>query len=95
MPQRRPLVARAAVLKRAAQQKGAFAATGDAKRYVVLANPVFLFIGFTNWLFDIEAKRRTTVARADLPGVAYLYVILAVCVIGITVLLLRYRRMEA
>ncbi len=69
--------------------------TGNLKRYSILANPVLVITGFSNWLFDIEAKRRTAVARADLPGPTYLYVIIAVCVAGIVMLWYRYRRSEA
>jgi len=70
-------------------------ATGDVKRYSVLANPILVITGFANWLFDVEAKRRTTLGRADLPGSAYLYTILVVCAIGMTILWLRYRKSEA
>jgi ABC-2 type transport system permease protein len=71
------------------------AATGDVKRYSVLANPMLLVTGFANWLFDVEAKRRTTLGRADLPGPVYLYAILVVCAAGMTILWLRYRKSEA
>jgi len=71
------------------------AATGDVKRYSILANPMLLVTGFANWLFDIEAKRRSAIGRADLPGTAYLYTILAVCAAGMLILWLRYRKSEA
>ena len=71
------------------------AATGDAKRYAILANPVMLVNGFALWLFDIEARRRSQIAQADLPGVTYLYGILVVCAAGLTILWLRYRKSEA
>jgi ABC-2 type transport system permease protein len=71
------------------------ASTGDVRRYSILLNPLLVITGFSNWLFDIEAKRRSTVGRADLPGAAYLYVILAVCALGIGILWWRYRRSEA
>lgn len=69
--------------------------TGNLKRYSILANPMLVITGFSNWLFDIEAKRRTAVGRADLPGTTYLYVILGVCVAGICMLWFRYRTSEA
>jgi ABC-2 type transport system permease protein len=69
--------------------------SGDVKRYSVLAHPVYLITGFTEWLFEIEARRRSAVGRADLPGQLYMYVMLAACALCITVLLRRYRRMEA
>jgi ABC-2 type transport system permease protein len=69
--------------------------TGDLRRYAILANPVFLSLGFTQWLFDIEARRRTAVGRADLPGELYLYVMLATSVVCIAWLLRRYRRDHA
>ena len=71
------------------------AATGDVKRYSILANPVMLVNGFALWLFDIEARRRSQIAQADLPGVAYLYAILVACAIGLTIIWLRYRKSEA
>jgi ABC-2 type transport system permease protein len=71
------------------------AATGDAKRYSILANPVMLVNGFALWLFDIEARRRSPIAKADLPGVAYFYAILVVCAIGLAIVWLRYRKSEA
>src|SRR5207245_2504237 len=38
--------------------------TGDLRRYALLVNPVWLISGFANWLFDVEAGRRTAIARA-------------------------------
>lgn len=70
------------------------AATGDVKRYAILANPMMLINGFAMWLFDIEAQRRSPIGRADLPGVAYFYAILVVCAIGIAIVWLRYRKSE-
>jgi ABC-2 type transport system permease protein len=67
---------------------------GDIKRYAVLANPMLLIVGFANWLFDIQARQRTTIARADLPGQDYMYVMLAVCVVCVALLIRRYRRVE-
>lgn len=69
-------------------------ATGDLRRYAALLNPVHLVTGFSKWLFDVEAARRSTVARVDLPGETYLFVVLATCVIGALVLLARYRKNE-
>ena len=70
-------------------------ATGETKRYLILAHPIQVIIGFGNWIFHIEAKRRTQVGRADLPGSYYLAVMLAVIIVATAVLLLRYRRSEA
>ena len=69
--------------------------TGDVRRYLVLANPVFLMTGFTNWLFAIEARRRSVIGRADLPGTTYLITILTVCLVCTFILWWRYRRSEA
>lgn len=69
--------------------------TGSLRRYAVLANPSLLVTGFTNWLFQIEAMRRSAVGRADLPGTLYLYVMLAVTALAIALLLNRYRRGDA
>jgi len=70
-------------------------ATGETKRYLILSHPILVINGFGNWIFHIEAKRRTQVGRADLPGSYYFAVMLAVIVVATTVLLLRYRRNEA
>lgn len=67
-------------------------ATGDLRRYAVLFNPIYLVTGFTNWLFDVEARRRSVVARADLPEHMYLVVILGVTLALIGLLLWRFRR---
>ena len=69
-------------------------ATGQTKRYLILAHPIQVITGFGNWIFHIEAKRRTQVGRAELPGSYYFAVMLAVIAIATTVLLLRYRRNE-
>jgi ABC-2 type transport system permease protein len=68
---------------------------GALKRYSVLAHPVYLITGFANWLFDIEARRRSAVGRADLPGQYYLYVMAGVSIVCIAALLRRYRRLDA
>lgn len=67
---------------------------GDIKRYAVLANPMLVIVGFANWLFDIQARRRSTIARVDLPGHDYMYVMLTVCVVCVALLVRRYRRIE-
>jgi ABC-2 type transport system permease protein len=69
--------------------------SGTIKRYAVLAHPVYLIKGFADWLFDIEALRRSAVGRADLPGQDYLFVMLGVSILCIAVLLRRYRRLDA
>jgi ABC-2 type transport system permease protein len=69
--------------------------SGDVKRYSVLVHPVYLITGYTEWLFEIEARRRSAVGRADLPGALYMYVMLAACAVCITILLRRYRKIEA
>jgi ABC-2 type transport system permease protein len=69
-------------------------ATGDLRRYAVLLNPIYLVTGFTNWLFDIEARRRSVLGRADLPEQVYLWVILGVTALMIGLLMYRYRRNE-
>jgi ABC-2 type transport system permease protein len=68
---------------------------GDAKRYALAVNPFVVTQGFANWLFDVQAKRRSLVRAADLPGETYLYVIAGTCVVAVAVLLLRFRRSDA
>jgi hypothetical protein len=50
--------------------------------------------GFANWLFDIEARRRSVIGRVELPGHTYLYALLAVSVVASTLFVLRYRKGE-
>jgi ABC-2 type transport system permease protein len=69
--------------------------SGDLKRYTLLIHPVYLIMGFANWLFDIEAKRHTEVGRADLPGSVYMLTLMIACIVCIALFLRRYRRMEA
>jgi ABC-2 type transport system permease protein len=69
--------------------------TGALKRYAALAHPVYLITGFSNWLFEIEARRRSAVGRADLPGQYYFYVMVAVSILCAGLLVRRYRRLDA
>lgn len=69
--------------------------TGAVRRWSVLLNPVLVVSGYSKWLFEIEASRRSAVGRADLPGQAYLWVVLAVCAVSTFVLFSRYRKNEA
>ncbi len=68
---------------------------GNLRRYVLLGNPLYLMLGFFNWLFDIEARKRSVIGRADIPGPVYLYVILAMCAVCCSILYLRYRKSQA
>ena len=68
---------------------------GSVRRFAPLANPILVITGFTNWLFDIEARKRSIISRLDLPGSAYLYMMVAVIVSGVALLVFRYRRHNA
>ena len=68
---------------------------GGIERYAVLGNTATLISGFAKWLFEVEARRRSAVGRADLPGTLYLYVILVITAIAIAMLLRRYRKGDA
>jgi ABC-2 type transport system permease protein len=68
--------------------------SGDARRYSVLANPVLLTRGFADWLFRIEAQRRSIIGRVDLPGTAYLYTILGISLIAGGLVVLKYREAD-
>jgi len=70
-------------------------ATGDLRRWAVLLNPAHLVDGLSQWLFQLEAGRRSTIGRADLPGQAYLWVMLAICLVAIAIMFSRYRKNEA
>ena len=70
-------------------------AEGDLKRYLVLAHPVWVMDGYVKWLFDLEARQRSPVGRADLPGEYYLYAILVASAIAMATLYLRYRSRDA
>src|SRR5262249_49522216 len=67
--------------------------TGAVKRYAVLAHPVYLITGLANWLFEIEARRRSAVGRADFPGQYYFYVVVAVTILCTALFIRRYRRL--
>jgi ABC-2 type transport system permease protein len=69
--------------------------SGDIKRYAILLHPVYLITGFADWLFTVEALRRTEVGRAELPGELYMYVMVGVTALCITLLVRRYQRIEA
>jgi ABC-2 type transport system permease protein len=69
--------------------------SGALKRYAVLAHPVYVITGFADWLFAIEARRRSAVGRADLPGQYYLYVMIGVAILCAGLFLRRYRRLDA
>ena len=72
-----------------------YVATGDVRRYAILLNPVYLLSGLAEWLFRVEASRRSVVGRAELPEKAFVIVALVVVVISVTVLMVRYRKNEA
>jgi ABC-2 type transport system permease protein len=63
--------------------------SGDIKRYSILFHPVYLITGFADWLFAVEALRRTAVGRAELPGQLYMYTMVAVSALCITLLIRR------
>ncbi|HEX3865936.1 MAG TPA: ABC transporter permease subunit [Gemmatimonadaceae bacterium] len=69
--------------------------TGGVRRYSLLLHPMYLMVGFANWLFDIEAKRRTVVGRADLPGSTYLMALVMYSVLCVVLLMRRVRRLDA
>jgi ABC-2 type transport system permease protein len=68
---------------------------GAVRKYSRLADPTVIISGFSTWLFDIEANKRSVVSRLDLPGQAYLYVMIVVIIAGVTLLVSRYRRHSA
>jgi len=70
-------------------------AFGDVRRWAIMLNPAAVVVGFSTWLFEIEARRRSMVGRAELPGQAYMWVVLAVSAASLALLLYRYRKNEA
>ena len=70
-------------------------ATGAVRKYALLANPILVITGFANWLFDVQAKRRAVITRLDLPPASYLYVMIVVSMVGVGVLVWRYRTQDA
>ena len=68
---------------------------GPVRKYARLGNPIVILTGFTNWLFDVQANKRSVVSRLDLPGQAYLYMMMVVIVLGAGFLVMRYRRHNA
>ena len=67
---------------------------GGLERYAVLGNPALLISGFAKWLFEIEARRRTAVGRAALPGEYYFYVLAGVTTLFIALFLRRYQKVD-
>jgi ABC-2 type transport system permease protein len=70
-------------------------ATGNVRKYSVLANPILVINGFVTWLFDVQAQKRSIISRLDLPPESYLYVMIVVIVAGVWLLIWRYRRQHA
>jgi ABC-2 type transport system permease protein len=68
---------------------------GPVRKYARLGNPIVILTGFTNWLFDVQANRRSIVSRLDLPGQAYFYMMVVVIVLSVLLLVRRYRRHNA
>ena len=68
---------------------------GPVRKYARLGNPIVILTGFTNWLFDVQANRRSIVSRLDLPGQAYFYMMVVVIVVSVLLLVQRYRRHSA
>lgn len=67
---------------------------GGMERYAVLGNPALLIAGFASWLFEIEARRRSIVGKAALPGTDYLWTMIVVTGIAIAIFLRRYRKVD-
>jgi hypothetical protein len=68
---------------------------GPVRKYARLGHPVVILTGFTNWLFDVQANRRSIVSRLDLPGQAYFYMMVVVIVLSVLLLVRRYKRHSA
>ena len=68
---------------------------GPVRKYARLGNPIVILTGFTNWLFDVQANRRSIVSRLDLPGQAYFYMMVVVIVLSVLLLVRRYKRHNA
>jgi ABC-2 type transport system permease protein len=64
----------------------------DARKYTVLGNPFLVIVGFVNWLFDVQEKRRPFAATNGLDGSLYFYVAMGTCLVALGVLLFRYRK---
>jgi hypothetical protein len=68
---------------------------GPVRKYARLGNPIVIITGFTNWLFDVQSNRRSIISRLDLPGQAYLYMMIVVIVLSVALLVQRYRKHNA
>jgi ABC-2 type transport system permease protein len=68
----------------------------ENQKYTVLINPFLDLGGLMLWLYDVQERRggpfNRAVARADLPGETYLWVVLGTIVVGVAIVLFRYRR---
>jgi ABC-2 type transport system permease protein len=69
--------------------------TGNIRRFASLANPILVITGFANWLFDVQARRRSVITRLDIPPSSYLYLMIVVTIVAVSTLVLRYRRQNA
>jgi ABC-2 type transport system permease protein len=67
---------------------------GGIERYAVLGNAQLLIAGFSKWLFEIEARRYTSIGRAALPGVDYFWTLTVTTSLAIALLLQRYRKVD-
>jgi ABC-2 type transport system permease protein len=65
---------------------------GDARRYTVLVNPFMVIVGFANWLFDVQDKRRAFMGNIGVPGQLSLYVAAGTCALAVVLLVFRYRK---
>jgi ABC-2 type transport system permease protein len=68
----------------------------ENQKYTVLINPFLDLGGLMLWLYDVQERRggpfNRAVARADLPGETYLWVMLATIAVGIAIVMYRYRK---
>jgi ABC-2 type transport system permease protein len=68
----------------------------ENQKYTVLINPFLNLGGLMIWLYDVQERRggpfNRAVARADLPGETYLWMMLGTSLVAIAIVLYRYRK---
>jgi ABC-2 type transport system permease protein len=68
----------------------------ENQKFTVLINPFLVLGGLMNWLYDVQERRgapfNRAVARADLPGETYLWVMAGSAAVALAIVLYRYRK---
>jgi len=67
----------------------------DIGKFVLFASPLHFFEGLTLWFFDASPDPENVLAKANLPGIAFVVEALAVASLLLALLIRRYERISA